>query len=193
MAKATIVHPPQYSATRRITGRARYLASGSTNTSITRGALLSHLFMGLVGGTPAGARLLTGFKLKSISIWGSTATLGSTVTASITWLSEQGPSSLISDTSVGTAEPLHVQSTPPAQSLAGFWSFQGQDESITLFNITAPANAVVDITYEAILQNGEGASGVTTTANLGTGVVYMAYLAGVTSTTFVPISYTTAT
>jgi len=154
--------------------------------------LLSHLVMNASGST-ANYRLLSGFRLKSVEIWASTATLGAVTTASVEWTSENGPTTVHSDSSVGTAEPLHVLARPPPNSLAGFWSVTGVNEASVLCFIAVPANAVVDITYDAIFQNGEAAVLVTTTASGVAGTVYLTYLQGATTTTFAPVSYTSLT
>jgi hypothetical protein len=174
-----------------MSGRARFLAAGST-TSITRGNLLNHFFINAASVT-SNWRLFEAIRLKSIEIWASTATLGATTTASVEWFSENGPTVIHSDTSVGTAVSLYVRAQPPPRSLAGYWSLSGSGESTALFTIVAPANAVVDITYEAVLLDGEAATLVTTTNNGSQGQLYMAYLAGPTTTTFVPVSYASLT
>jgi hypothetical protein len=144
------------------------------------------------GGT-TNYRILSGFRLKSLSIWASPASLGATATASVEWLSENGPSVVVSDTSVGTAQPLVVNTSPPPGSLAGYWSYLGNNEATVLAILNAPAGAVVDITYETILCNGETALTATTTNSGSAGKVYMTYLTGVTSTIFVPQSYLSLT
>lgn len=141
----------------------------------------------------ANYRLLTALRLKSVEIWASTATLGSTTTASVEWFSEQGPNIVHSDTSVGTAEPLHVFSRPPSSSLAGYWSTTAVDESVALCQLVVPANGIVDITYDAVIQDGTGTTAVTTTNSGTVGQVYMTYLAGATTTTFQPVSYLSLT
>jgi hypothetical protein len=188
---AGIPHPPQFVATKSIRGRARYSATGST-TSITRAALLNHLIVNTASGT-ANYRILSGIRLKSVQVWASAAALGASVTASVEWLSVSGPSTLHSDTSVGSAQPLFLNTSPPPQSLAGFWSYTGNDEATTLFILTAPAGAIVDITYDAVVQNGETPIAATTTNNGVVGTIYMTYLAGVTTTTVVPVSYASLT
>jgi hypothetical protein len=184
-------HPPQFTATKAVHSRARYLATGSTS-SITRGNLLNHLFVNQSSNT-TNWRVFSGFRLRSIEMWASTPTLGQVVTASVEYVSQYGPSTLFSDTSMGTAEPLHLITRPPKASLADFWSYTGSNESDVLFIITAPANAVVDITYDAVLQNGETPVSFTTTATGVGGTLYMAQLNGPTTTTFGPISYATIT
>jgi len=168
------------------------LATSAVNVPISRGTLLSHLIVNTANGT-ANYRILSAFRLKSIEIWGSTGTLGTTTTASVEWLSENGPSTVISDTSVGTAQPLYVRTSPPANSLASFWSVQGNDESTVVMTIIAPANSVIDITYEVVLRDGEASVLVTTAATGAIGQVYMTYLDGVSSGLLQPVSYTSLT
>jgi hypothetical protein len=184
-----IVHPPSFPATKQISSRARYVSTGNT-LSLTRAMLLNHLVMNAAS-TTTNYRLLSAIKLNLMEIWGSTATLGQTVTASIEWTSTSGPTSVQSDTSVGTAQPCHVRSRPPPLSLASFWSTTGSNESETIAILTVPVNGVIDIQYVAVLQNGETPVATTSTNNGVAGTVYMTPLAGLTTTTFAVVSYAT--
>jgi len=137
----------------------------------------------------ANARIFSGIRLRKIEVWASVASVGALAIASVEWLSEQGPSSVASDVALGTAELLHVTTTPPRASLAGFWSYQGISESTVLCNLVFPNNAIVDIEFEAIMQNGESAVNVVTTNSNTTGVLYMMYLGGPTTSLLAPVSY----
>ncbi len=182
--------PPQFAATKRIVGRARYLAaSSSTGTSITRAILLNHLVMNSASGT-TNYRVFSGFRLKSVEMWQSST---STTPLSVEWTSSLGPSPVVSDTSVGTAFPAHVSTSPPKDSLAAFWSLTSSNESDVLLILTFDQQAVVDITFEAIIQNGEVPVAVTTTASGTAGKVYMTYLSGATTTVLPPVSYAALT
>jgi hypothetical protein len=189
--RQAVSHPPQFVSTKRIASRARYIATGSS-TSITRGMLLSHLIMNAAG-TTTNYRLLSAFRLKSVECWASATALGSGATVAVEWTSSNGPSTLNTDTSMGSAEPAHVRTSPPPAALAGFWSLTGINESEVVFIITVPAGAVVDITYEAVFQTGEAATAVTTTSAGTAGQVFMTYLGGATTTTFQPVSYNNLT
>ncbi len=184
-----LAHPPQFQSTKKFVGRARYLALAANNIplSITRRILLNHLIMNTTATT--NYRLLSGIRLKSVSIWQS----GSTSPISVEWTSQYGPSSIVSDTAVGTAQPAYVSTSPPPMSLASFWSITGQNETEVIAILSYVTNAVIDITYEAVLQNGETPTSVTTTANGTTGTVYMTYLDGVTKTDLIPQSYASLT
>jgi hypothetical protein len=137
----------------------------------------------------ANYRLFSAFRLKSVEIWGAAASAA----VSVEWRSANGPTVVITDTTVLTSVPAHVRTSPPAHTLASFWSLTGTNESEELFQITANDGSIVDITYEAILQNGEAAVLATTTASGSIGRVYMTYLAGVTTTGFAPQSYASLT
>jgi len=174
-------------------GRARYVATAAVvNLSVTRGFLLNHLIMNAAGGT-TNFRLFSAFRLKSVELWATTATLGSPVTSSVEWTSSNGPSIIHSDTSIGTAEPAHVKTGVPQQSLASFWSISGTNESEALFILNLANGGIVDITYEAVIQNGETPVSATTTNAGVAGTVYMTYLGGVTSTALAPQSYAALT
>lgn len=180
-----IPHPPQFESTVRISRRARFLASAAMNVSITRAMLLNHLIMNTAA--TANYRLLSGFKLKSITIW-TIAAVGSPSSCSVEWTSSYGPSKIISDSGMGV-EPAFVQTSPPTQSLASFWSLTGSNESDVLALVVAPINSVLDITYEMIFQNGETPV-LVTTSNGGTlGQVYMTPFDGVVTGVAKPVSY----
>lgn len=183
--------PPSFVSSKRTSGRARYLCASAGTYGITRADLLNHLILNTSSLT-VNYRLFTAFRLKSVEIWASTATLGSTVTASLQWTSEYGPDSFVTDTSVGTARPLHLRTSPPAQTLASFWCLSASNESVALFYLTLPANAVIDITYDAII-DGNNSVLATTTNNGVIGQIYMAYLGGVTTTSLVPVGYPSLT
>jgi hypothetical protein len=186
-----VAHPPQFVATKMITSRSRFRAAAANGAlSVTRAILLNTLVMNSASGT-TNYRLFSGIRLRSIEMWFSSAS--STTPISVEWTSTYGPSRIVSDSPVGTAQPAHVKSTPPPQSLASFWSLTGQNESEVVMILSYDTPAFIDITYDAILQNGEAAVSVTTTANGAVGRVYHTYLSGVTTTDLVPVSYTPIT
>lgn len=185
-----VEHPPSFTSTKAVNGRARFTCStAAVDQPIRRVDLLQHLLLG--AGATSAFRVIVGFRLKSVAIWaiaGNNPTTAATATCSVEWLSEQGPTSIRSDTSLGLAQPAHILASPPPGSLAGFWSVQGSSESTSLFLITCPIGSVVDITYEFILQNGETATSVTVPAATP-GKLFMTSLDGTASNKFVPVSY----
>jgi len=185
----SVDRPLQFDSTKHTRGRARYGFTSGQTVQLTRAMLLNHLVMNTASGT-ANYRLFTGFRLKSIHLW--TAAANNNI-ISVEWTSTYGPSQIASDTSCGTSIPAAVHTSPPKDSLAAFWSLTGSNEADVVAIIIGPTGTFCDITYEAILQNGETPVLATTTANGTVGTVYMTYLGGVTSTGAVPASYTSLT
>jgi hypothetical protein len=192
--KAALTRPLPFASTKKISGRARYIVPSAINigTPVTRGNMLNMLIMN-TGGSTTNYRILNAIRLKSISVWSAETTSGSVSTIDVEWLSNYGPSTVVSDTSVSLIMPAYITSSPPKDSLAQFWSLSGINESESLYLLSAPVGSVIDITYEAILFNGETPVAVTTTNAGVLGTVYETNLLGPTSNTGVPVSYKTLT
>jgi len=189
---STFSHPPQFTATVRFERKARFVANAGTTLSLTRAMLLSHLVAAKT--TSTATRLLSGIRLKSLTLWSfpnSTATSLQMVpvTVSVEWTSTYGPSKIISDTSMSIS-PASVQSNPPRNSLASFWSLTGSNESDVLCILEIPQYTVIDMTYECILQNGETPTALSPTTAMTAGSVYMSYLDGIAGAgKLTPLSY----
>lgn len=189
------LHPPQFMATKRFTTTARYLSSSASTGAgipVTRACLLNHLIMN-INNNESNYRYLSGVRLANIKMWSSTATLGAVTTISVEWTSTYGPSTIKSDTSVGTAVPAFVSSAPPPNSLAKVWSLTGSNETDVLCLLQCPTNTIVDVVLECTIFDRETPVNVTTTAGGVTGQTYVTYLDGVTNTVFVPVSYISLT
>jgi len=138
-------------------------------------------------GTTQNARVINAVKVNSISIWSPCTT--SVLSASLEWISTYGPSKLISDTTVSATFPAVIHSKAPPQSLAGFWSTTGSNESDVMFAMTCPVGSVVDVNINFIVQDDLNTAGVTTTNNGSVGIVYYTYLDGPSgSADFQPIA-----
>jgi len=170
----------------------RYSTTGAlSQVGVTRGMLLNNYIFNTAG-TTANYRMSDSTRIKSIEIW-SISNLTAVNTAAVEWLSENGPARLISDTSMGTASPLHIKTSPPADSLAGFWCTSGVNESQVLFNLTtAGVSDIIEVVLESVNQNfglGAGApTAVTSTAAGTVGTLYTAYLDGVVTGKCKPVS-----
>jgi len=187
-----VSHPPQFNATVKFARKARFAVITGNTLNLTRAMLLNHLVAAKT--TTTATRLLSGIRLKSITIWAmATSSAASTqyapVVASVEWTSTYGPSQIISDSSMSIS-PAFVQTSPPRNSLASFWSLTASNESDVVAILTLPINALIDITYECILQNGETPTGVSPTNVMVAGSVYMSYLDGIAGAGLInPISY----
>jgi hypothetical protein len=125
--------------------------------------------------TAAGAtayRLVSVYKIKSLEMWAAAPSTGAPVTNSIEWVDNTTSSAasriLASDTTMGTARPLHVYSRPSKSSTVGFWQNAGNQVAFVL-NIGAP-NTIIDLTISFVLQDINSTSAATSTVP-GTGAV----------------------
>jgi len=144
--------------------------------------------------TTTSARIFTGVKLNKLEMFGvgggASALPFSTSTVSCQWISAYGPTNEISDT--GNAfEPAHVDTAPPRQSVASFWSIQGTNETETIAQIVVTLGTIIDVWVEFVMQDAEAASLITTIAAGVTGQLYAGFLdrsAGAAAI-MVPVSY----
>jgi hypothetical protein len=159
-----------------------------TTRNVTRANMLNTLFVNTSGGT-ANARIISGIRLKRIEIYST----GQDTAISLEWLSAYGPTRELTDQSLTTASVACIRSSPPPQSVAGFWSMTGTNESEVLLAITTAGTAtVVDVWVDMIMYDGESPVTVATSASGTIGQTYMSYFDGPGSgATFVPQSYTT--
>jgi len=150
--------------------------------------LLNHLLMGTSANH--GGRILSGFKLNGFKVWSlGAAGVAVPATVSVEWTSNLGPSTIVSDSSMSIA-PAFVNTKPPKDSLASFWSLTGSNETEVLAILTYTTGSIVDMSYEAILQNGETPVVVVTTLAGVVGQVYMTPLSGIAvAGDLDPISY----
>jgi len=137
-------------------------------------------------------RLVNAIRVKRAHIWSiasvTSGTQSPSITVTLQWCSEYGPSDIISDTTMGTANPAHVHSSPPRSSIAGDWCLAGQAESTTMFILQVNAGDIVDLECELILQNGEAIVSVGTSNSGSSGRIYEGYLDG--SGLMTPVGYT---
>jgi len=185
-----VPHPTQFQSTITSSRKARFSgAVAATAVPLTRGQLLNHLFVNASSGT-TNWRLLSAIKINRIEIWTPGTSAFVPATCYVEWISEQGPTKIVSDTSI-TTECAYVNTTPPPRSLAGFWSVTGTAESDVLCILNIPVNSIVDLSYSYVLQNGETPVQFTSTNNGVAGTVYMNTLFGDSNGDVVPVSYST--
>lgn len=189
-------HIPVFNSTVRWRHQFRFMASSAlTGFAITRGFLLNLLSVGDQNVASAGSNLLSrlssGVKLNRIEMRCPTGSTDVTVTTlALEWQSALGPTTEVSDT--GTAlHPPFISSSPPRQSVAGFWSLSGSSEGEGLFLLTVPTGTVIDVWTDHILQDGESPVTQVPTNNPVVGAVYCLALDGITSNVLKPVSYLT--
>jgi hypothetical protein len=175
---AVSLRPPPFQANFRVKHLFRFKSINSANAiGITRRNLLNIIFMNI--STTSNGRLFSSVKLNRVEVWavgGTSANSYSATSIALNWLSSLGPNSEISDTgnAVNTA---HFAASPPRTSLASFWSLSGSVETEVLFNLTCPADTIVDVWVDGILLDGQGA-GLTTTSSGTATAIFFGYLDG---------------
>jgi hypothetical protein len=156
--------------------------------NVTRLDLLQLLMVNLAG-TVVNTRLIAGIKLNRIEMFDSQQSqtnFGNPT--SVEWLSNLGPTTLVSGTGT-TFQPAHVVSSPPPQSLCSFWSLTGSNETEILMTLTVGVGCIIDCWFDIVLFDGESVVQFNTAATGTAGQLYMGYLDGPGATFLQPVSY----
>lgn len=166
------MNPPQIRTNVIVTHKYRFTSSSGTTTAITSdGCAFAAGAIGTVTNSKVNA-LAASVKLDCLEIWTPPAAQGNTATCSVEWNGQQSSSTVeVSDTTVSTAIPAHVKTTPPARSLSSFWQDLAVG-NVQLCAITAPAGSIIDATISFILDDSGNA---TTQASVGTAVIGEVY------------------
>lgn len=133
------------------------------------------------------------FKIHRISIWTPPASQGASATCSISWyslISAGPPGPEKSDTTMSTAYPAYVTSTPPPGSRAEMLvSGQG---GIALFDLVAPTGSIIDVNVTHYLDDNPATGIVYPVASAVLGEMYYLPLDGA-SDVYLPVSLQTTT
>jgi hypothetical protein len=128
----------------------RYKGTSGTGTyKFTRADMLSRLVMPSSG--TAAYRIFAAVRLTKIEIWGDGKAASNNDQVCLQFRSTSGPTTVYEDLSTSSAYPSHIAVKPPRDSLASFWSTNGSDESTVLCDMILSANAIVDISFDAVL------------------------------------------
>jgi hypothetical protein len=171
--------PTDYKAQPVASRKFRFLVASSDADSvlINRACLLSQIMVYASGNTGQCAFMIQSCLLKRVQIWGLTneASQGTT-TIAIEWASNLGKSVEISRT--GNAfNPPYIQTPPPKNSTASFWSRANNNETEILFYLTAPVGTIIDIEMDMVFGDGPTSRGVLLGSySPGNSVVFYAYL-----------------
>jgi len=182
-------HIPPFTPTIKFSHKFRFVnGTGSGTYTITRAQLLN-----LVVVTPSAitsARIFEAVRLKNVEVWSNPSALGSApTTLSLEWLGPYGPSTVVSDTSMGVS-PAHIRTSPPKSSSDMWWCMSGFNESDQLFTLILPADCVIDVTLDVRLVEQESPTAGDTPAGATIGQLYGSYLDGFPSKVLVPVGYT---
>lgn len=135
-------------------------------------------------------RIITAIKLKRVRVWGQPAAVGAApASVQIEWVSNQAPSTLHSDMAIGV-RPAFIETKPPADSSAKWWSISGSNETEVLFKLSSVGGGIqVDIQTAVQFADDEGAVSAEngTAASATVGKVYWNYLDGFASKQLSPV------
>lgn len=163
------VRPSPFQANVRFAHKFRYVVTtGITSLNITRFNMLVPFMLNLSAST-SNARLIASALVKRIEMYSMGVNSGSApATIGLTWLSNLGAITEVSDTSVSSAYPAVIRTSPPRNSVAGFWSSTGSNESEVLFAVTALGGTIVDLWLDFVLFDTGAATLTTSTSSGGT-------------------------
>lgn len=185
--------PRQFRANPEISHQYRFTSTAGTAKTITG------LLLGGACGVSARTAILGDLmfqmvKVKRVEIWSPPASQGAAVTCSILWpISNSSQPREVSDTTVSTARPAHVVSSPPPLSLASFWT--SASSGTNLFTLVAPSGSVIDVWVSLVLGDGpNGGAGTVTLVGATIGGQYYCSLDSGTAagSIYLPVSLTTA-
>ncbi len=189
--RRSILSPPPFKSTVSVSKKLRFQSSAAlVNTPIT---VLDCLSTFVVANTTTSATtIFSNIRLRSIEMWGAMPSTLVPVTVTCEFPSMatllSGPAQVHSDTSIGSARPAHIKAAPKAGYIQSMW--QSATSGAQMFLLNGPANTIVDITFDYVLQNGETPITVTVAA-ASVGSVYLRALDSQGSSLLVPISYVT--
>jgi hypothetical protein len=169
----------------------RFTSSSGTATAITVGSLFAAAgAMCTVANTQV-QTLYNSVRVRNVSVWTPPAQQGTFATCSIEWLGSANSNTVeVSDTSNSVAIPARISSNPPRSSLASFWNTTSSVAN-TLFTLTAPSGAIIDVTLDLILSDDDVTNAVTAVAAGALGFIYYLSLDPNSTHRYVPVSLTT--
>ncbi len=151
----SIPRPPSNQANIEVSNKMiRYNEVTTSTTVIDRKDLLNLVVLPDTTTTAYG--LLKSIKINRIRIWGvvSTATnpIGTGGDNVVTWSSTLGKEVTVRSTQMGIA-PSYLDTRPPVNSLAGFWTSASSTLTENLVSIDAENGSIIDIEYAIIFAN----------------------------------------
>lgn len=186
------VHPPEIAPTMVLHRRVRFKATAaSASDQLTAASLLDMLCV-----TPtaiSGTQVANFVRIRSLEIWAPMAADLAPVTASIEWngstVGLYGKSVRHSDTSMGSAQPAHIKTSPPPGSQVATWFGTGvQNVAVLVY----PINTVIDVAFDLVLRDDASAVAVTgAVAGATVGALYTRALNSPVNNNLVPASLPT--
>jgi len=190
-----ICKPPQVLTNVILRHKFRYIATGSSSFVVNPTKLAAAAgAMCTVANTSCTICYDT-VRIRSIEVWSPAPSQGTAATATCLWNQlAAGISNMstieVSDTSMSTAYPAHIKTTPPKLSFAANWQ-SSASSTPTLCTLSIATGSIIDVEFEGVLAD-TGASGPSATVATGVlGTMYYLPLDGTTSHNVIPVQLST--
>ncbi len=187
-----LAHPPSFSPSVLVSKTFRFQSNAVATTAITFSNLLD--IWNVAATATTAYRLFDRVRIRRIEVWAVGAT-NVPATIYIDWagitVGSAGPSLRVSDTSVGSTTPAHINAKPPSTAACSLW--QAQSTNVAFF-ISGPINTIIDLHLSGYVDdNGSGTSVVAAPAGATPGANYFRGLDGLvaTATIYPPVAYPT--
>jgi hypothetical protein len=179
--------PPQLNTNIVVSHKFRFKCSTAGSYVIT-----SPNVLGAIGTTGLNsaqcAAIADSFRVRSIAMWAPPPSQGTTATVAVEWVGQAYGNSLeFSDTTVSTAQPAYLRSTPPVSSLASFWQNPNGGSTGNLLTVTAPVSTLIDLVVDFILIDTAAAGYYFATASASDGIISYLALDGYASNKITPV------
>lgn len=157
------MNPPEFDATivSHHRFRGKFASALTTPTVITGTELLRSVLVALTATTTSA--IYTAYRIRRCQLWGPPASDLVPVTVTLEFAPTIGGGAVgqrprtFSDTSVGATEVAVIDQKPPPMSAAAMWQSNlgaGLTDGGGI-SVTGPANTIIDIVLDLVLQNGD--------------------------------------
>ncbi len=183
--------PAQFRANPEITRRYRFISSAATLTAVSAQTLIGAAGV-VASSATAGQPIFQSVRVHSVELWAPPASQGAVVTTSILWPNtNQSQPREVSDTTNSVTIPAHVRSSPPANSIAGFWI--ARNSTTPLFSLVAPSGTIIEVVCSLVMGDGVQPATQSTLVGATLGGVYYCSLDSLTAagSLYTPVSLTT--
>lgn len=182
-----ICHPPQLASNFVSTRTQRFQATSTLSVCNVSPETLCFSFGSMCTTTNSTITALwKAVRVRRVRMW-APGSLTTTSTISCEWTSKAasvtGQSNVyVADTSVSSAYPAFLDTTPPKGSLASFWNPSG--DGTIVFNLLGPAETIVDVTVDLLMDVSANSNPtIAGWSSVVQGAIYYAALDNAVSTT----------
>jgi len=192
MKRSNAIRPPPFQPNLLVRRKFRFESSAAVTAPISSTDLFDLVVMACTSTTAFD--VYNSVRLRGVEIWGPMASDLKPVTVSVEYFGSGAvgsPATLFSDTSMGSMMCAHVKTKPPKASAPSLWLDASQSATV-VFTVKLPANSIIDVDLDLILQNGTGAVPAgASVAGATAGVVYVRSLDSTGAAALLPVSYPT--